>query len=184
MRLLLTPVFITSVCLSLVNGAQFCADSDDEQGFGMERSKTECFGNDDGEGERVRTYSASYDVESGVVTSSSSTDTVEIRVAEQKAMIEQRRYNLVRNLQGGKFPYSFAGIVPDTERTEESLTREARKNSLAPVVLNGGKPFLAIPVFSKAGIAKVSTGAARSAISRPSYMKRTTSLQQDLLDAL
>lgn len=58
-------------------------------------------------------------------------------------------------------------------RTAASLLREANDNSLAPVILEEGKPILMIPMYSKASVYTRATDSVDTP--RPSYLRRIES---------
>lgn len=185
MRLLLTPVYIASVCLSLVNGAEFLDGSNDEQGFGMERSQTECFGNDEDEGGMgERTDSESYYVESAVASSAAEPGGEAFKLVADLAA--KQRLDDIRSgafKGGGKFSCTYVGGMVPKERSGASRLMEAGQSCLAQVALNGDQVVVDIPKNSKPGVPKVSTeGANTPDTPRPSSMKRTTSMKDMLAD--
>ncbi|MDP3641165.1 MAG: hypothetical protein Q8R43_01860 [Alphaproteobacteria bacterium] len=185
MRLLLTPVHIASVCLSLVNGAEFLDGSNDEQGFGMERSQTECFGNDEDEGGMgERTDSESYYVESDVASSAAEPGGEAFKLVADLAA--KQRLDDIRSgaFKGeGKFSCAYVGGVVPKVPDAVSLLRESRHNNLILLKHEGDKAVSEHPEPSTPGSPKVSTeGANTPDTPRPSSLKRTTSMKDMLAD--
>lgn len=169
MRLLVTPVYIASVCLSLVNGAEF-AVSDDEQGFGrdgFEVGYVENVEDEGGMGERSDT-SSNYLQDDEAITESDIEDGLKFA----KYLETQKRLNDIRSgaFKGaGAFSCTYVGGGAPKERNGDSLFQEANRNNLVSVLWKKDNSGVEMPAFSNPETFKLSPDVATS---RPSYMKR------------
>ena len=132
-----------------------------------------CFFDDDEDevGMGERTDSVSFYVESRLDPSAAETENGALDLLRK--LEETERMKTIRSLSFkgvGAFPAQYAGGVIPTKRSDESLLREASKNSLAAVKLIGDTVALAIPNVSKPGDSRDSSGGSTP---RPSYMKQT-----------
>jgi hypothetical protein len=185
MRLVLTPVYIVSLCLSLVNGADLSEEQalSSENEAGVSSSELEVFSfeteEDDmgmGMGMGERTDSVSFYVQSRLEPNAEETES---RILDLSRRLEDpARVKTIRSgaFKGeGAFSAQYVGGVIPKERTQTSLLREAKQNNLTAVVQEIDKVVLAIPRLSKPGVSNDSS-VGEVPLPKPTYMKRTESV--------
>jgi hypothetical protein len=181
MRLVLTPVYIVSLCLSLVNGADLSEEQalSSENEVAVSSSELEVFSietEEDDMGMGERTDSVSFYAQSRLDPNAVERKNGALDLFRR--LEEQMRVKSIRSgaFKGeGAFSAQYVGGVIPKERTQTSLLREAKQNNLTAVVLEIDKVVLAIPRLSKPGVSNDSS-VGEAPLPKPTYMKRTESV--------